>query len=94
VNCSISRAALFTSVSRRITANSSIIAATQAYVTVGQTLKAARTPVFPAMAAALNYTPPSTNPYNRVADIDAALAVNTDEGGLAAMPIGTWAPSP
>jgi len=54
---------------------------TQVYVTVGQTLKAAARQ-FPAMAAALNYTPPSTNPYNRVADIDAALGVNTDEGGL------------
>ncbi|HWU54223.1 MAG TPA: TonB-dependent receptor [Rhizomicrobium sp.] len=56
---------------------------TQVYVTVGQTLKPAARQ-FPAMAAALNYTPPSTNPYNRVADIDAALGVNTDEGGLGA----------
>lgn len=56
---------------------------TQVYVTVGQTLKPAARQ-FPAMAAALNYTPPSTNPYNRVADIDAALGVNTDEGGLTA----------
>jgi iron complex outermembrane receptor protein len=56
---------------------------TQVYVTVGQTLKPAARQ-FPAMAAALNYTPPSTNPYNRVADIDAALGTNTDEGGLAA----------
>ncbi|HET7084547.1 MAG TPA: TonB-dependent receptor [Rhizomicrobium sp.] len=54
---------------------------TQVYVTVGQTLKAASRQ-FPAMAAALNYTPPSTDPYRRVADIDAALAVNTDEGGM------------
>lgn len=56
---------------------------TQVYVTVGQTLKPAARQ-FPAMAAALNYTPPSTNPHNRVADIDAALGVNTDEGGLTA----------
>jgi len=56
---------------------------TQTYVTVGQTLKPAARQ-FPAMAAALNYTPPSTNPYARVADIDAALAVNTNEGGLTA----------
>ena len=56
---------------------------TQVYVTVGQTLKPAARQ-FPAMAAALNYTPPSTNPYARVSDIDAPLGVNTDEGGLAA----------
>jgi len=56
---------------------------TQVTVTVGQTLKPAARQ-FPAMAAALNYIPPSTNPYNRVADIDAALGSNTDEGGLAA----------
>jgi len=56
---------------------------TQVTVTVGQTLKPAARQ-FPAMAAALNYTPPSSNPYNRVADIDAALGSNTDEGGLAA----------
>ena len=56
---------------------------TQVYVTVGQTLEPASRQ-FPAMAAALNYTPPSLNPYNRVADIDAPLGVNTDEGGMAA----------
>jgi iron complex outermembrane receptor protein len=56
---------------------------TQVYVTVGQTLKPAARQ-FPAMAAALNYTPPSTDPYRRIADIDAALGVNTDEGGLSA----------
>jgi len=56
---------------------------TQVYVTVGQTLKPAARQ-FPAMAAALNYTPPSTDPYRRIADIDAALGVNTNEGGLAA----------
>ena len=56
---------------------------TQVTVTVGQSLKAAARQ-FPAMAAALNYTPPSTNPHNRVADIDASLGSNTDEGGLAA----------
>jgi iron complex outermembrane receptor protein len=52
---------------------------TQVYVTVGQTLKPAARQ-FPAMAAALNYTPPSANPTNRVADIDAPLGVNTHEG--------------
>jgi iron complex outermembrane receptor protein len=56
---------------------------TQVAVTVGQTLKPAARQ-FPAMAAALNYTPPSTDPYRRISDIDAPLGVNTDEGGLGA----------
>jgi len=54
---------------------------TQVAVTVGQTLKPAARQ-FPAMAAALNYTPPSLNPYERKTDIDAALGVNTNEGGM------------
>jgi iron complex outermembrane receptor protein len=52
---------------------------TQVYVTVGQTLKPAARQ-FPAMAAALNYTPPSTDPYRRIADIDAALASTRMKG--------------
>ena len=67
---------------------------TQVYVTVGQTLKPAARQ-FPAMAAALNYTPPSTNPYNRVADIDAASGGQHRRGRPGARPpTGIWAPSP
>ncbi|WP_445262333.1 glycosyl hydrolase family 95 catalytic domain-containing protein, partial [Pseudomonas sp. EA_5y_Pfl2_R50] len=44
--------------------------------------------VDPALAALFNYTPPSTNPYDRVTDIDAALGVNTNEGGVSA--IADW----
>ena len=54
---------------------------TQTYVTVGQTLKPAARQ-FPAMAATLGYAPPSLNPYDRKTDIDAALGVSTNEGGV------------
>jgi len=40
------------------------------------------------LAAQFNYTPPSTNPYDRVTDIDAQLSVDTNEGGVAA--IADW----
>ncbi|MEO6093780.1 MAG: TonB-dependent receptor [Novosphingobium sp.] len=40
------------------------------------------------LAAQFNYTPPSTNPYDRVTDIDAPLGVDTNEGGVAA--IADW----
>ncbi|MEG3087137.1 TonB-dependent receptor [Sphingomonas sp. PB4P5] len=40
------------------------------------------------LAAQFGYAPPSTNPYDRVTDIDAALGVDTNEGGLAA--IADW----
>jgi len=40
------------------------------------------------LAAQFNYTPPSTNPYDRVTDIDAQLGVDTNEGGVAA--IADW----
>jgi iron complex outermembrane receptor protein len=54
---------------------------TQTYVTVGQTLKPAARQ-FPAMAATQGYAPPSLNPYDRKTDIDAALGVSTNEGGM------------
>lgn len=54
---------------------------TQVHVTVGQTLKPAARQ-YPAMAAAMNYTPPSLNPHDRIAAIDADLAVHTNEGGM------------
>ena len=40
------------------------------------------------LAAQFNYAPPSTNPYDRVTDIDAQLGVNTNEGGVSA--IANW----
>ena len=40
------------------------------------------------LTAQFNYAPPSTNPYDRVTDIDAQLGVNTNEGGVSA--IADW----
>ena len=60
---------------------------TQVYVRVGTTLKPAARQ-YPALAAGLNYTPPSLNPYDRKTDIDAALGVDTSEGGVSA--IADW----
>ena len=54
---------------------------TQVYVINGATLKAAARQ-YPSMATALGYNPPSLNPYDRKTDIDAALKVATDEGGV------------
>ncbi|MFM6831080.1 MAG: TonB-dependent receptor [Novosphingobium sp.] len=56
---------------------------TQVYLRVGESLRRASRQ-YPALAAGLGYTPPSTNPYDRVTDIDAALGANTNEGGVAA----------
>ncbi|NOW48516.1 iron complex outermembrane receptor protein [Novosphingobium sp. SG751A] len=60
---------------------------TQVYVRVAPTLKPAAQQ-YAALAAGLGYTPPSTNPYARLTDIDAALGVNTNEGGVSA--IADW----
>ncbi len=60
---------------------------TQVYVRVGTTLKPAARQ-FPALAAGANYTPPSLNPYDRLTDIDAPLAVNTDDAGYSA--VANW----
>ena len=40
------------------------------------------------LAAQFGYAPPSTNPYDRLTDIDAELGVNTNEGGVSA--IADW----
>lgn len=40
------------------------------------------------LAAQFGYAPPSTNPYDRVTDIDATLGVDTNEGGVSA--IADW----
>jgi iron complex outermembrane receptor protein len=60
---------------------------TQVYVGVGATLKAVARQ-YPALAAGLNYAPPSLNPYDRKTDIDAALLVDTNEGGVSS--IADW----
>ena len=54
---------------------------TQVYLRVGQSLRPAARQ-YPALAAGLGYTPASTDPYDRVTDIDAPLGVNTNEGGI------------
>lgn len=54
---------------------------TQVYLRVGQSLRAAARQ-YPALAAGIGYAPASTNPYDRLTDIDAALGVDTNEGGI------------
>ncbi|MFA4939132.1 TonB-dependent receptor [Brevundimonas sp.] len=57
---------------------------TQLYVRVGDTAK----PVnlrFPALAAGLGYTPGSTNPYDRLADVDGAIAADQIQRGFSAI---------
>jgi iron complex outermembrane receptor protein len=56
---------------------------TQVYLRVGTSLRSASRQ-YAALAAAAGYAPPSTNPYDRLTDIDAGLGVNTNEGGVAA----------
>ncbi|WP_449618973.1 TonB-dependent receptor [Sphingomonas nostoxanthinifaciens] len=63
---------------------------TQVFYKVAPTLKAAARQ-YAALAANVPggaYVFPSTNPYDRVTDIDAALGVNTNEGGVSA--IADW----
>ncbi len=55
---------------------------TQVFLRVGTSLR----PVarqYPALAETAGYAPPSTDPYDRLTDIDASLAVKTSEGGVA-----------
>lgn len=56
---------------------------TQVFLRVGTSLRPAARQ-YPALAAAAGYAPPSTNPYDRLTDIDAPLGVKTSEGGVAA----------
>ena len=60
---------------------------TQVYVGVGTSLKSAARQ-YPALAAALGYTPASLNTYDRLTDIDANLKVTSHEGGVSA--IADW----
>lgn len=57
---------------------------TQVFLRVGQSLRPAtrQYPYLAANAPGGAYAPPSFNPYDRVTDIDAALGVNTNEGGV------------
>lgn len=60
---------------------------TQVFVRVAPTLKpsAQQYAALAAGAIAGGYTPPSTNPFDRLTDIDAALGVKTREGGVSAI---------
>ena len=57
---------------------------TQVYFGVGTTQKPVRRQ-YPTLAAKLNYAPPSLDPYDRLTDIDAALKVATNEGGVSSI---------
>lgn len=63
---------------------------TQVFLRVGQSLRRAtrQYPFLAANAPGGSYAPPSLNPYDRLTDIDAALAVKTNEGGVSA--IADW----
>jgi iron complex outermembrane recepter protein len=63
---------------------------TQVYVRVAPTLKPLAQQYAALAAGALGgpYTPPSTNPYDRLSDIDAGLGVDTNEGGVSG--IAEW----
>ncbi len=54
---------------------------TQVFVRVGQSLRAANRQ-YPFLAGALGYAPPSTDPYDRIADVDAKLKARSEIGGL------------
>jgi iron complex outermembrane recepter protein len=64
---------------------------TQVFVRVGATLKPASLQ-YPALAAGIGYAPASTDPYARKTDIDAALMVDTHEGGVSG--IADWNAGP
>lgn len=54
---------------------------TQGYLRFGQSLRSASRQ-FPALAAGLGYTSPSTDVYDRLSDIDADLKIDTQDGGV------------
>ena len=64
---------------------------TQVYLRAGTSLRPTARQ-FPALSTGIGYAPPSTNPYDRLTDIDARLAVNTDEGGISL--VGDWGLGP
>jgi iron complex outermembrane recepter protein len=63
---------------------------TQVFYRVAERPASLRNPArqYPALAAGLGYAPPSTNPYDRVTDIDAPLGSTTNEGGVSAIADG------
>lgn len=63
---------------------------TQVYLRVGQSLRPAarQYPFLAANAPGGPYAPPSNNAFDRLVDIDAGLAVDTNEGGVSL--IGDW----
>jgi len=54
---------------------------TQVYLRVGTSLRPAARQ-FPALSTGIGHAPPSLNAYDRLTDIDARLAVDTNEGGV------------
>ncbi len=56
---------------------------TQVYVGYGPTLRPAAQQ-FPALAAAFGYAPPSTNPYDRLADVNSPVQADQRLGGVSA----------
>ena len=54
---------------------------TQVFLRVGATQRAAARQ-YPALAGGLGYTPASTDPYDRLTNIDAQVGTNTQEGGV------------
>ena len=60
---------------------------TQVFLRVAPTLKTASRQ-YAALAAGLGYAVPSTDPYDRLTDIDANLGVDTNEGGVSG--IADW----
>lgn len=77
----------------RLTADASDLdsdCCTQVYLRVGQSLRSA-VRQFPSLAANLPaslggpYTPPSTNVFDRLSDIDSSLHIDTQDGGVAAI---------
>lgn len=68
-------------------ANFESVCCTQVYLRVGTSLRAAtrQYPYLAANAPGGAYAPPSLNPFDRLTDIDAPLAVDTNEGGVSAV---------
>jgi iron complex outermembrane receptor protein len=64
---------------------------TQNFLRVGQSLRSASRQ-FPALAAGINYAPPSRNIYDRLTDIDSPLRIDTQQGGISA--IVDWSLTP
>lgn len=62
---------------------------TQVYFTYGQTLKPAAQQ-FPALAAGRGYAPASTNPHDRLSDVDSAIQADQIHRGVRPSSTMTW----